>query len=165
MHYLPKNSNSKTDLEISVSHVLIPLNTLNKNGEMSFNLSGGEPSNPVFINPEDVRTKRTGFKTIVKALSKKIDSSLIISVSTKVDNRQTLSDIAIMPEIIILRKNCLPFYSIYREYFGFRSICKKEIDVDLPCDPIFKTFLKSIDCPDTHGALSDFWRLEVLGKI
>jgi len=65
MHYLPKNSNSKTDLEISVSHALIPLSALNKNGEMSFKLQGGDPSNPVFINPEDVRTKRTGINTIV----------------------------------------------------------------------------------------------------
>lgn len=38
MHYLPKNCNSKTDLEISVSHVMIPLATLNKNGENVFNL-------------------------------------------------------------------------------------------------------------------------------
>ena len=69
MHYLPKNSNSKTDLEISVSHVLIPLSALSKNGEISFKLQGGDPSNPVYINPEDVRTKRTGFNTIVNYFS------------------------------------------------------------------------------------------------
>lgn len=33
MHYLPKKSNSKCDLEISVSHILIPLHNLTKNGE------------------------------------------------------------------------------------------------------------------------------------
>lgn len=66
MHYLPKNCNSKTDLEISVSHVMIPLGSLNKNGENVFNLQGGDPSNPVFIDPADVRTKRTGFKTLVR---------------------------------------------------------------------------------------------------
>lgn len=65
MHYLPKKSNSKCDLEISVSHLLIPLSSLVKNGEMPFNLIGGEPNKPANIKPEDVRAKRSGMQGFV----------------------------------------------------------------------------------------------------
>lgn len=61
MHYLPEKSNSKCDLEISVSHTVIPLSNLNKSGENTFSLQGGDPSYPTTIDPSDVRTKRTVF--------------------------------------------------------------------------------------------------------
>jgi hypothetical protein len=66
MHYLPTKSNSKSDLEISVSHTTMPLaDIVNKSGEHVLSLKGGDPSKPAEIKPEDVRTKRSGLSNIV----------------------------------------------------------------------------------------------------
>lgn len=58
----------------------------------------------------------------VKALSKKIDSKLVVNLVTRIENPSLLSDLAIMPDCLVIRKASLPYCAIYREYFGFRSI-------------------------------------------
>lgn len=98
----------------------------------------------------------------MKALSKKIDSSLIVNVALKVDSKTLLSDLAVMPENIVIKKVSLPLCTTFREYFGFKSINKKGIDLNLGTDPTIKTFSKIVDCYDTLSALSDFWKAEVM---
>ncbi|KAL4486335.1 hypothetical protein ABPG72_007121 [Tetrahymena utriculariae] len=164
MNYLPKKSNSKCDLEISVSHVIIPFSNLVRNGEYSFQLNGGEPTKPANIKPEDIRAKRSGVSAFIKTF-KKIESQIKININTNITNKSQLNDLAIMPDMILMRRSNLPYFAIYREYFGFRSICKKEIDINLACDHIFKTFSKVVDCPDTVNFIGDFWRNEVIVKI
>lgn len=54
---------------MSCSYGLIPLTNLLSNGSKSILLQGGEPDKIVKINPDDIRTNRTGFSLLKKAFS------------------------------------------------------------------------------------------------
>ncbi|EGR32199.1 hypothetical protein IMG5_092660 [Ichthyophthirius multifiliis] len=167
IHYIPQtqNSNIKNDLQISISFVTIPLNNLIKDGTYNFNLQGGEPSKPAVIDPNDIRTNRQGWRSVVKAMSKKIDSQIVFQLNTRLQNKTDQNQMAIMPSCIVLKKPQLPLFAVYREYFGYKSICKKEIDTTLSSNIVFKTFCRIIDCPDTRDVVCDFWKNEVLTRI
>lgn len=112
------------------------------------------------IKKEDIRTNRTGWRAIVKAVSSNITTCMKIEVLSK-PVQKVLEDLSIFPNRVIICKNSVPFLKSFREYFGFRSICLKEIDITLPNDQIIKYLLRIIDQPDTFDKFIYFWRDEV----
>ena len=122
---------------MSCGYGLVRLNDLTKSGSLLCPLQGGEPNKLVNIDKTDVRTNREGWRAVVKALTPSIKTCLKCEVFTKLD-KKTIEDLSIMPSRVLINKPSLPFLKLYREYFGYRTICKKELDVNLPQDNTFK---------------------------
>ena len=67
-----------------------------------------------------------------------------------------------MPKRSIIPKKNLPILRAFREFFAYKSISKKEIDLSLVKSNLVKTFMICYDCPDIISDLSQFWTKEVV---
>jgi len=73
---------------------------------------------------------------------------------TKGNLNKDFDDILIMPKKSIIPKKNLKILKAFREFFAYKSISKKEIDLGLFKSNIVKTFLTCYDCPDINSDLS-----------
>jgi hypothetical protein len=126
VHYAPPGSKRFTtghDIEMSCSYgVILVSNLLKGSSTKTILLSGGEPAKTLEIRKEDVRTHREGWRNLIKVLSKSITPTLTIEVASQVSKENTKL-VEVLP-MIIVKKNALPFVSLYREYFAWKSIYK-----------------------------------------
>jgi hypothetical protein len=77
--YFSKNNKL---LDISCGYTSLDLINLNSKGssKIKLNLEGGAPNKKIAIRKDDVKTNRTGWRKVVKKISKNINSELEIEV-------------------------------------------------------------------------------------
>ena len=73
--------NDKQLIEMSAGWTAIDVMKLNKAQSHSLELHGGSPMKMTFINENDVRTNREGWRNVMKKMSKKVASQLSIEVT------------------------------------------------------------------------------------
>ena len=122
----------KNDLEIQIGHSLIPITSFSKTGLLSYAVHSNIPSDPQKIILEDA-SKKTGCCGIK---AKEIPCQIFINQPNFVNK----SELNTLPDTIILKNQSLELYKAYREYFAHKSIYEKNINSDLPSDPVFWTF-------------------------
>lgn len=110
----------------------------------------------ITIDKKDIRTNRTGWRSVVKTLSSNIKSQLLIECY-KVNVTQ-LQKISALPNRCILNKWAVGMQAGYREYYAYRTMMKGEIDLGLASDIRIKAWLNCIDCPDTYKIIAAFWQ-------
>eukprot|EP00825_Cyclidium_porcatum_P006045 TRINITY_DN12970_c0_g1_i5.p1 TRINITY_DN12970_c0_g1~~TRINITY_DN12970_c0_g1_i5.p1 ORF type:complete len:531 (-),score=93.89 TRINITY_DN12970_c0_g1_i5:23-1615(-) len=151
-----QNNQVLYDIEMSCCYGLVSLQSLLTNQYKQISLNGGEPIKTITINEKDIRTKRSGFRVVVKALSSKITSQLKVERNIKLD-KKILDQLAIMPNLIVMNKQALPILKFYREYIGFMSIQNGVINTKLHQNIIIKTFSWIYDCPEVYKEVFRFW--------
>lgn len=137
---------------------MIRLFELLKSGPKSIALNGGSPIREMEIDRQDVRTRRSGWRTIVKAVTKSIETSLKFEIirSFPVDD---MNDICTLPDTIILPKKSLSLIKSYREYMVAKTI-KPDMRLNNKVHNLIevKTFCRCMDCPDIFLTLSKYWK-------
>ena len=115
-------------VEVTCCHAQIPLiNLVRSNGKMTAELWGGAPNKVLTIDKKDVRSNRSGWRSMVKALGSNVTSALKYDVK-KLTNTITLKDLATLPERVIVPVLALPYLKCYREFFAYMSIMTGELD-------------------------------------
>jgi hypothetical protein len=66
-------------IDMSCGWCGIDVQLLQKSQVLELNLNGGAPQRLSTIHPDDVRTNRTGIRSIIKKLSKSVQSKLKVS--------------------------------------------------------------------------------------
>ena len=165
MHYLPNNISSNfkqygtSDMEMSCCYGMLSLSELLEKGVATVQMIGGEPSKPIMIQKEDLRTERSGWQYIAKALGD-VKSSLNVTLLQLPPAEQDLA--LVLPDRMLYQRLNVRFFHAYREYFAYRAFSKHEINEHLPNDHIFKTFQKVVNCVYTNEPIGVFWRNEVV---
>lgn len=122
-----------------------------------------------FINiaDDDVRTKRSGMKGLIKMFNSNIKSTLIVTIQphSKIDDASRVH-MDFLPSTCVIPKKLVSFVSGYRNYAA--EILKPNSSggsMKKPSgDVVMSTFPKIMDCPDVLEKLVLCWTEDVINK-
>ncbi|CAD8210763.1 unnamed protein product [Paramecium octaurelia] len=160
--FITYSTNKGRLIQISCAYGSIPVYQL-KPGKQLLELKGGAPLKDITIDKKDIRTNRSGWRSVVKALSSNIKSQLVVEVVKLTP--QTIFKLSALPNKCLLNKWALGMQSAFREYFAYRTQMKGEIELNLASDIRIKAWLNCFDCPDTTRAVAQFWNEFIEPKV
>ncbi|KAL4481140.1 hypothetical protein ABPG72_015095 [Tetrahymena utriculariae] len=169
-HYQQMNRNqlyknfvlSSPDFEVSCCYGTVPLYEVLKSGSKSIKLNGGTPIREIDIEKQDVSARRSGWRSVVKAVTGQIKTTLKFEISRSFPDEE-IYEIAALPDTVIIPKKSLSLVKSFREYAIAKSI-KLDLTFNTKMHSLIeiKTFQRCIDCPDILYPLSKFWKESVL---
>lgn len=133
-------------VELSCCHGQVPLaNLFSTNGKANMELKGGAPNKILSIDKKDIRTSRSGWGSLTKALGPSIQTVLRYECH-KITNPTMIKDLSVLSERCLLLKNGVNYMRSFREYFAYMSKVGGEIDTRLHYDSKMKALLNVMDC-------------------
>lgn len=106
------------------------------------------------ITKQDVQSRRSGWRSVVKAMTGAITTKLKLEVIRSFPQNEAMEMIT-MPDIIIYPKHALKLLKSYREFITIRSL-RNDLTVNTSLHNLLevKTFGRCMDCPDILLPLS-----------
>lgn len=146
------------DFEVSCCYGLLALSEMTSTAPKTIPLHGGSPIREMAIVKEEVQARRTGWRSVVKAITGTIQTKLKLDVIRAFPQSETIDMIA-MPDVVIYPKVTLPLLKSYREFLTIRSL-RNDLTINTSLHNIIevKTFCRCFDCPDILFTLAAFWK-------
>ncbi|EAS04958.2 EF hand protein (macronuclear) [Tetrahymena thermophila SB210] len=156
---------STPDFEVSCCYGTVPLYEILKSGSKTIKLNGGTPIREIDIDKQDVSARRSGWRSVVKAVTGQIKTTLKFEISRSFPDEE-IYEIAALPDTVIIPKKSLSIIKSFREYAIAKSI-KLDLTFNTKMHSLIeiKTFQRCVDCPDILYPLSKFWKETVLPFI
>lgn len=138
------------------------------NAKVKLPIHGGSPQSRVNINKEDIHSKRSGVKGLMKVFNNNITSSLTVTfkpiTTIEADVRTHLD---MMPSTCLLHKSMVFLLSGYRNYIAKKLLAQSQVgilkkptgDVVISCVP------KILDCPDVLETVIHVWEADYLKTL
>lgn len=154
-------SKENNPIEMSCGFSKVMYNELVSKTAHKIPISGGTPDNEQAINPNDIRTFRTGWRHALKMTGlSKVGSFLQFSIKLSVKCTPIeIGSLEAMPEVSVMNKKGLTIVRLYREYLA-QLISKgsgKTFALPNVADSFLTQFPKVLDCPDTWNQLLNYW--------
>lgn len=124
-------------------------------------IHGGTPDNEQNINPDDIRTFRSGWRHALKMTGLlKITSQVEFNIKFPI--KCTILEqgaIEALPEVSVMNKQGLGIVRLYREYLAelFSRNAGKNFTLPNIADSFLTHFPKVLDCPDTWMQIVAYW--------
>ncbi|OMJ80203.1 hypothetical protein SteCoe_19609 [Stentor coeruleus] len=124
-------------------------------------IHGGTPDNEQNINPDDIRTFRSGWRHALKMTGLlKITSQVEFNIKFPI--KCTILEqgaIEALPEVSVMNKQGLGIVRLYREYLAelFSRSAGKNFTLPNIADSFLTQFPKILDCPDTWMQIVAYW--------
>lgn len=138
--------------------------------KIKLQINGGSPLNNLAIGKDDIHTKRTGMKALVKMFNKNIKSSLIVSFKP-LTGKGVEPDVALhlemMPSTCLLQKKMLYFVSGYRNYAADKLLAQTQVGIlkKPQGNVVMSCFPKVMDCPDMLEVVVQVWQEDVMATL
>ena len=157
-----KVENNLITTETSCGFCQINLQELNVKKNVKLPIQGGTPKKTDKINPQDVRTKRSGFiGKLTSIFSGEIKSQLPIVIKPFKDlNNNDKKNIDFLPEMIIAHRAGMEMISLYRKIAGEFILNHQDYSSKVIKNnhPIVNAFCKIADCPDAFRLMVELWK-------
>jgi hypothetical protein len=121
-------------------------------------LIGGSPIREMEITKDEISTRRTGWRSVVKAITGAIKTTLKLEILRSFPQHELL-DMIVLPDIIIYPRCALALMKSYKEFITIRSL-KNDLTINTSLHNLIevKTLCRCIDSPDILLPLASYWK-------
>ena len=123
-------------------------------------IQGGSPANALVISKDDVQTKRSGMKAIMKMFNNNIKSTIIVSFKPIMfTEAETKLHLELLPGTCLINKKMLYLVSGYRNYAAELLLSQMAVgNLKQPVgNVVMACFSKILDCPDLLEIVAQVW--------
>ncbi|OMJ92805.1 hypothetical protein SteCoe_4345 [Stentor coeruleus] len=148
-------------IEMSCGFAKIDYRELMMRTSHKISIHGGTPDNEQNINPDDIRTFRSGWRHALKMtgllkITSQVEFNIKLPIKCTILEQGAIES---LPEISVMNKQGLGIVRLYREYLAelFSRNAGKNFTLPNIADSFLTHFPKVLDCPDTWMQIVAYW--------